>query len=404
MRRALAKIAGWSTRDWLRIVAFLALPNCTNDYDSLLVKNTNFDAGPLPHTSAIMCDIEEERHCATDADLTVGIRLAAAAVALNTGQSSVIGIDESPEARANCPNGEPEAVTFHGPFPEGFAVCLNCSQINPDPPSEAPYADPDAACVVMCTDVHDPAGPQVPPDPATVAFCQAHARASTNHPDNPEPCFDGACEEGVLKFTFNLTDPRRIPEPIVWRDDIGVSINGNSLTKFTDTSSDPNQFDAGAASEQWITKGDAYIEFQAAETNLSHIIGFALVPTGCLDPDDCPDTDPNYPDIDFALSLNLDGRIYVLHDGILVDGPDVNASFGTYGAFERFRVSLTDQSDETATVHFSRISGLCTPGDPCAETVFYTHTGAPATYPLRVNAALREEGATLEKVTVVRIR
>ena len=382
----------WSDAGWLCLLAFMALPNCS--FEAGVAPARNLYQGTPPHTSAIYCDIEQVlgRHCATADDKVNGIRLAAAAIALNTGQSSGIALDESPEARARC-GGEPEAVTFHGAFPEGLATCVNCEIIGPN------YPTVNDACVVKCEDVFSPVGPEVPPDPMVVAFCQERARASTNMvaAAAPEMCFAGACSDGGMELP-DFADPRRQPEPVIWRDLVGVTANGNELTR---TAAPTGNFDAGAASEQWITRGDAYVEFSAAQTTVSHVTGLAQLPSACPAP--CPDGNPGLGDIDFAISLNVDGRFYVIENGLLITGPGTNGSFGTYTAGERFRVTVHDNSDGTASVTYSRLTGACTPGLPCPQAVFYTHTGA-AGYPLRVDASFREAGATTNDVDVVRIR
>ena len=60
--------------------ALLILPNCT--FSAPVGDGDNLDRGPLPHTAAVFCDIELARRCATPEDLTMGTRLASAAVAL----------------------------------------------------------------------------------------------------------------------------------------------------------------------------------------------------------------------------------------------------------------------------------------------------------------------------------
>jgi hypothetical protein len=71
---------------------------------------------------------------------------------------------------------------------------------------------------------------------------------------------------------------------------------------------------------------------------------------------------------------------------------------------ERFRVSVRDNSDGTASVTYVRITGTCVPGTPCNENVILTRSGGPAHYPLRVDTAFRELNATLADVRVVRIQ
>ena len=389
MRTSKRSGVSWSNAGWVCLLAFLALPNCSFDASGLAGPPPNFDPGASPTSSVIFCDIEQERRCATSDDLASGIRLSAAAVALNVGASGVIGIDESPEARSHC-GGEPEAVVFHDAFPNGLATCLNCGVIG------TTYPTVTDACVKKCDDVLAPG--VSPPEPTTEAFCQAHARASTNlTAAAPDMCFAGACTDGGLPADA-FVDPRRNPEPITFVDLIGVSVIANNVTR---TAATTTNFDAGAASEQWITRGDAYLEFSADEANLSHVSGLAEIPAGCPPP--CPDVDPSLADIDFSVSLNFDGRFYVIESGVLTMGPGLNGSFGTYAAGERFRVSLHDNSDGTATVSYSRLTGPCVPGMPCPEVVFHTST-ALAHYPVRGDVSFREVGATTADVDVVRIR
>jgi hypothetical protein len=190
-----------------------------------------------------------------------------------------------------------------------------------------------------------------------------------------------------------------------------VTPTGNDLQR-TAATSQPPDFDAGTASKQRIEHGDAYVEFSAAENTLSHVIGLSEISDGCADP--CADSDPSLTDINFAISLNADGRVYVIESGVLVTGPDINGSFGTYDPNDvfdpndpktRFRVSLRQSSDgtPTATVTYSRMTAQCVPGNQCPEDVFYTHDGL-GHYPLRVDTSFREANATLTNVTVVRIQ
>jgi hypothetical protein len=310
---------------------------------------------------------------------------------------SEIGLDESPEARGRC-GGEPEAVFFRGSFPDGLPVCLNCSVIGPSP---AKYDTPAAMCNAQCLDVSGQFDGS-PEDPAVRAVC-LRSMASTNW-ESIGSCLSGICPTGdTLSPTF--VDPRRLPEAVVWGDLIGVTAAGvpgavNSITK---TAGAPlGVFDAGAASTQHIARGDAYVEFSAREKNLSHVIGFSTIPAACPSP--CPDTDPSLQDVGFSISLNRDGRFYVIESGVLAMGPDVNGSFGTYGVDERFRVTVHDNSDGTASVTYSRITGTCVPGSPCNENAFLIRSGGPAQYPLRIDASFRELNATLADVRVVRIQ
>jgi hypothetical protein len=224
-------------------------------------------------------------------------------------------------------------------------------------------------------------------------------KVSTNAP--LDRCFADACSSGGTP-TPGFVDPRRVPEAVVWQDLIGVSAAGNNLTKTSPTSPNPNLLNAGAASTQQFARGDGYVEFSAAETNLTHLLGLSAIPAGCPLP--CADTDPSQNDVGFGIVLNLDGRFYVVESGTLVAGPGPQGSFGTYTAGERFRVSLSVRPDGSAKVAYGRIIGACTPGAPCNETVFHFSTATPPHYPFCVDAAFREINATLTDVRVVRIQ
>jgi hypothetical protein len=397
---------------WLWAVALLALPDCKYAGPE---DGPNLYPGPAPHTSAVFCDIEKPlgRHCpASQRELQLGIRLAEAAVALNTRQTSYIGIDDSPETLARC--GGPEAIFFEGPFPEGYPACVNCLVVG-----TSYYPTANAVCAAQCEDLFgdvDSTGmvtPTYPPEFSVWDFCHRTARVSTGAPVSS--CIGDVCTTaGMLRADFDtpahpeLIDPRRIPEAVEWVYMVGVSASGGTLTRTAATSPPPVNppFDAGAASSQWITRGDGYVEFSASENNQSHVCGLSEVdtdgPLGCA-LNHCDDHDPGLADIDFAVSLNTDGRVYVIESGVLIAGPDVNGSFGTYFAGERYRVTVKDTFDGTASIAYSRVIGSCVPGSPCTEMVFHLHAGSPAHYTLRVDSSFRGQGATLSDVRIVRI-
>jgi hypothetical protein len=374
--------------DWLWPLALLALPGCAE------ILGIEPWTPETSLTTLVFCDFPKPPPdgptCIKPDEIDIGIRQAAAAVALNTGQTKSITIDESDTALAACAatTGGPQAVVFQGPFPQGIPGCADPGTLT----------NANKFCVTVCSG-----------EGADGSFCASNAHASTNVPLTG---FPGLCSaEGAP----GSEDPRIKPEKVVWDPDpanlIGVTPNGNDLQRSAPTSPPANNppFDAGAASTQRIEHGDAYVEFSAAENTLSHVIGLSEIPDGCASP--CTDTDPSLADITFAISLNLDGRFYVLEGGVQVTGPDINGSFGTYdpndpaGPNPRFRVSLRQSADgtKTATVTYSRLTASCNPGNPCPEDVFYTHVGL-AHYPLRVDTSFREANATLTNVTVVRIQ
>ncbi len=257
----------------------------------------------------------------------------------------------------------------------------------------------------MCEDMN---GGTVNNTSAAVAtFCAQHARASTSYPLGDPTLFgfggfQGACtSEGVLRADFDdpsnaaLLDPRRIPEPVSWQHPVGVAIGGGASNTLTRTSANTTgNFDAGAASVQTIAGGDGYVQFTATETNLARLGGLSIGSGN-------GDTNPNFTNINFAIDLFSDGQFYVFEKGQIQTGPN-GFAFGTYVAGDRFRVSVKDNFDGTATVTYSRLVGPCAPGTACAENVFYTST-TPGSYPLYADSSFKEQRATLDDVRVVRI-
>ena len=398
MRDGLKAALRASRVGWYWALALLVLPNCTLDRSGLVTPQ-NLPKGPFPRDAAIFCDIPKimGRHCASAEDQLSGIRLDEAALALNEGRTSNIGLDFSPTALTNC-SGGPEAVEFEGQFPEGFPICLNCGSVI----GTMDIPDVQTACRRQCYDFQGTLSsdggvtPDVPPSAATQAFCDANARPSTNFP--LDGCFMGVCSEaGALLADF--VDPRRMPEPVIWGDFLGTASGGPAGNDLSRTSSGA-AFDAGAVSTQRITQGDAYVEFSTDRADQARVIGLSQI-SGCAEP--CTDTDPTFAAITFGLVLNFDGRFYVIENGAILMGPDINGSFGTYAPNERFRVTVRSNSDGTALVTYSRLVGACTAGMPCNQTVFFT-SAATASYPLRVDASIREEGALLTDVRLVRIK
>jgi hypothetical protein len=371
------------------------------------------DPGPLNHISAIFCDIEKSRACPSGDPGTglvlipKGIPLSQAAVAFTLGDTSNVGLDYSPDAVARC-GGNPEVVTYEGAFPEGYPICVNCIVIG------GRYPEANAVCVALCEDLKG--GTAGNNSPELVAYCESHSKVSTNAPLND--CAIGACTPGGNLRT-DFADPRRLPEPVSWQDLTGVTasftiepfgVGISSLTRTLATSPPAANppFDAGAASTQLFTHGDGYLEFAAVENTLSHVCGLSSIASECTaqpQPAQCADGDASLGDIGFSISLNKDGRFYVIENGLLIAGLDVNGSFGTYGPAERFRVTVKDNNDiaRTATIAYSRVLASCG-GAACPDNVFYTHSAGSPAYPLRVDSSFREQGATLTGVRVVRIK
>lgn len=374
---------------WIWPLALLALPMCTNDFEALL---PSFFAGNEPRSGAIMCDIPkvviEGNPCANESEAASGMPMSQAAVNLNLGErTSSIVLDFSDDALAQC-NG-PRKVEFHGPFPDGHHVCLNCVQQMP-----SVYATPLEVCIAVCKDLIKFGDLATPPEGAD-AYCTAKARLSTNF--NGNPCIDGLCTTGGNPIP-TAADPRRNPEDLIWTDPVGdMDIDGNTLA-FVGTTAPDLSFSAGAASEQLITTGDAWVEFAAGETGVSHVIG---VRASCDNITVCPDEDGTLADIPVSLSLNSNGEVNVVKDNAVLAGP-----FGLpYEADERFRIYVVDRHDNTADIVFSRLDSTCDPDEACLEDRFYTYSDdARPTYPIRVDATFREGNASLANVTLMRIK
>jgi hypothetical protein len=348
-----------------------------------------------------MCEIPKPRNegdlgCATQADSLdlADFSLAAAATMLVNGLNYPIALDWSPAALAAC-NGLPKQIEFFGTFPDGLTVCLNCTaQI------DEVYATLTQACVAKCEDLLT-AMPEFIPDEGVAQYCLEHAKLATNH--EPDMCYPGACTDGGTPIP-GWVDPRRTPEAVMWIDHIGTDIDAGSLNDLkrtaATTGTDTVDFNAGAASAQIITKGDAWVEFSALNaTDKAHVLGVRESVDGanakCFDASNCQDGDPSLNNIGFAIALNTDGSVFVFEivNGALTgQGP-----FGTFSPGERYRVNVKDNLDGTATITYSRKVGA-------VFTQFAETTLAHPEYPLRVDTSFREQGAIIENATIVRIK
>jgi len=389
------------------VLALLALPGCNWFYglDETRIR-PNLDAGSLPRNYAILCDIESRkvpRRCATQEEIGSGMFVpqSNAAIALTVRQTGVgnAALDYSSDATAAC-SGMPQVVTYLGAYPEGSALCVKYLDIiGPT----APYSDPHDVCKAWCNDLHGNTGGS---DAQITTFCNNQAKASTSFPiaDDQVKLFGlggylGACTgEGGLQPGYDtdgpFIDPRRLPEPVRWDAGsiVGVSVGSDpAISTLTRTAATTGNADAGAASSQLIGTGDGYLEFTALERNTRRIIGLAI--------GTAPNPSPGVSNIDFAIDLRADGTLRVLEAGL------VRFNLASYAAGQVFRIKVTDNHNGQATISYSRVIGSCVPGAACADQVFYTHTGpAPAAYPLHVDAALVDQGATLANVRMVRIR
>lgn len=380
MRSFVRAIGRWPSAGWLLPLVLLTVSSCFLNAGPY--EQPEFDPGPAPHTDAIMCDIPKppapgSNGCADSIETGSGISKESAAVALAQGEQSSIALDFSADAETEC-GGYPRKVEYYGPFPDGYAACLNCGAQMP-----SPYPNANAACIAVCIDLVNNAEGTPPPEGA-VAFCTANAHVSTNF--DATSCFHDACGAGGT-LSPNFSDPRRAQEPVEWVDLLGTSATGNDLTR---TLPGAGAFEAGGASKQTIEHGDGWVEFEAGESDLGHMIG--------LSPDPGSDADPSAADIAFAIRLGGGGKVAIFENGQQIGG-----SVGTYEAGDRFRVQVEDNLDGTAAVSYVQLSGPCAPGTNCSITLIATSANV-AKYPLRVDASLNAESATLKNVTLVRIK
>jgi len=386
---------------WYWPLVLLALPACFLDSTGLGTL-PEFDPGDLPIADAIMCDIQmpDTPQCATQEQIDLGVRLEDAAIALTSGQHG-FALDFASPAAQSCPLGA-LVIPFQGDFPNGLALCLNCGQqLGPS----STYVDANAACVAKCIDLMNES--EIPPPGGATTYCQSNAHVSTNFPLHS--CFEGACSDGGT-FDLNYPDPRRNAEPIVWNDTAGTSAVGNNLTRAAAedlSTGNPPGFNAGGWSGQPITKGSAFVDFEAGASNLDAILGVSFV--SCVDPQTCPDTDPSATDIDYGIVLHNDGNVYVIEGGGVVGGvpPAPGGTpftpFGTYTQGDIFRIRVIDNLDGMAVIQYATVPNACIPGQPCPDVVFYT-SSTLSKYPLRVDASIRKPNSTLQNVTIVRIQ
>jgi len=384
MRVVLKSSGRWWRAGWVLPLVLLALPNCAFQTHGL-GGDDQFNGGDMPRSSAIMCDIPKVipgDGCADATDVQNGMSKEFAAVALAEGQKNSLVLDFS---ATGCPGGLPKKQQMQGDFPDGKTVCLNCGQI-----IGPVFADANVACVAKCVDLTKADGAE--PPGGVQAFCEANAHVSTNF--DKHSCFPNACSQGGTPIT-PFDDPRRDQEltnkwPILLGNG---TASENNVSKLTGSGTPADPFDSGAASDQTFGHGDGWVEFGAAETGVSHVIGLTH-------DDGVPDNDPTLTDMQFALSLNYDGNVYVLENGASY----VSAALTTYGPNDRFRIRMKDNNDGTATISYTKLDGMCVKGTHCLEIPLATQTQPSPKYPLRIGVSFREPGATLTNITMVRIK
>jgi len=372
----------WYALGWLIPLAFLAIPACDRVFglQAIPPSQQNLKPGDPPLTSAVFCDIRDQAadpHCATPEDLVNGVRADQAALLLLKDKGSPVVLDYSDSARnaLQCPAGVPVATYYLCDFPQGCNICINCGTIGTN------HADPNAVCVAACEDRGAASHWSAP-----AAYCPANAHTSTNAPG----CVDGVCrEDGGTRPDF--VDPRRTPAPVTWTDLVGVQATGTELNGLVKTAATTG-FDSGAASVQAIAAHNAYAELTVTETSTARVLGLS---TG-----GGADASPGLDDIAFGIRLTATGTIVLEENGAIVTRPD-GSPFGTYQPGDRLRITVTERPDGQADIGYVLIPAGCA-GTGCAGMALKPDASGPAPYPFRVDASLKDPGATLTDVRIVR--
>ncbi len=149
---------------------------------------------------------------------------------------------------------------------------------------------------------------------------------------------------------------------VTWTNAVGVSVNGNSLTK----TATGDVWNAGASSTQAISSGDGYVEFTASELSSYRMIGLSN-----------GDANQSYQELDFAFYLGMNGYLFIYENGANVNWP------GFYATGDTMRISV-----ESGVVKY-RKNGV----------VVYTSTATP-TYPLLVDTSFYTAASTANNVVI----
>jgi Abnormal spindle-like microcephaly-assoc'd, ASPM-SPD-2-Hydin len=153
-------------------------------------------------------------------------------------------------------------------------------------------------------------------------------------------------------------------EPVEWIGAAGVSVADNSLTK----NAAIGWGNAAAISSKFLLAGDGFVEHTVQETSTFRMLGLSN-----------GNSNKNWDDIDFSLYPLADGSLRVYEKGVF------RGTFGTYSSGDRLRIAAVG-----GVVRYYRNASL-----------LYASPMSP-TYPLIVDTALYNPGATLAKVVISR--
>jgi len=169
----------------------------------------------------------------------------------------------------------------------------------------------------------------------------------------------GAFDETVYLVPSATAVPSGLD--IIWKDLVGVSATGNTITKTAAT----GWGNGGAASTRSIP-GDGAVEFTAANTNTYRMLGLSNT-----------NVDANYTTIQYALFMLNNATLQVYESGTL------RGTFGAYAIGDVLRVERTG-----STVTYKRNGG-----------VIYT-SAVPSSGSLIADAAIYDVGATISNARI----
>ena len=169
-------------------------------------------------------------------------------------------------------------------------------------------------------------------------------------------------EYGYRAGRLLITAEPATAQNVTWTNAVGVSVNGNSLTKTAAT----GWGNAGATSAQSITAGDGYVELTLPDTTTHRFFGLSN-----------GNSNSDYTDVDFAIHPVVGGTIFIYEGGIS------RGTFGSYTTGDVLRVAV-----EGGVVKY-RKNGV----------LLYTSAVTP-TFPLLVDSALYGTGNTLSNVVL----
>lgn len=302
-----------------------------------------FNPGDPPLTSAIFCDIETDRHCATPVEVATGIDITKPFEdGFWIGEARPVGLDYSPDALATC-GGQPRAVIYRDHFPTGSQVCVNPNRI------PGYYATVNGACKAWC----DAQG-WIDGD-GNAYRCNDIAWQSNGA---ATPFADACTDAGTERADFQ--DPRkvRMDVPVVWTAVVGATASGSNLTK----SAASGWGNAGAVSTHQLASGAGAVLITASETTTKRIFGLGN-----------GNTNASFTDLEFGLVLDVGGNLLVCENGTC------GTSFvGQYATGDVLEVSVAG-----GQVQYKK-NGVA----------LYTSPATPF-YPLLVDVALFDPNATI---------